>query len=77
MPETEMIKWVLQMGMGGIFFWLFWTTNQRLQDQDEKHDQNIRALYEMRIQELKLLARLPTDLDGSIPARPQKTIVVP
>lgn len=77
MAEIEIIKFVMQMGMGGIFFWLFWVTNQRLQDQDEKHELDIKTLYEMRVNELKLFARLPTDLDGSIPARSKTTIVVP
>ncbi len=63
--ETELFKAVVQMGMGGLFFWLWWITNKRMQEQDEKHDQDIARLYEVRVQELKLFARLPTDLEGT------------
>jgi len=72
MQETEIVKFVLQMGMGGVFFWLYWTTNQELKKQSEKHDQDIARLYDMRIQELKQMARLPTDLTGDY-SMPQKT----
>lgn len=68
MPEAEVLKFVVQMGLSGIFFWLFWVTNQRLQASEERHDADIKALYEMRVNELKLIAKLPTDLIGSKPA---------
>ncbi len=69
MPEAEMIKFAVQAGMGGVFFYLYWMTNKRLQEQDDKHDQDIARLYNMRINDLKLFARLPTDLEGT----PSKT----
>jgi len=71
MQETEMVKFAVQMGMGGIFFWLYWTTNQELRKQAEKHDQDIARLYDMRIQELKQMARLQTDLtaDYTMPTK--------
>lgn len=72
MAETEMIKYAVQLGMGGIFFYLYWRTDQRLQEQDRKHDADIARLYEMRVNELKLFARLPTDLTGDY-TMPQKT----
>lgn len=65
MPETEIIKFVVQMGMGGVFFWLYWDTKKQLWEQDAKHDADIKQLYEMRVQELKLIARLPTDLEAN------------
>jgi hypothetical protein len=65
MAETEMLKFAVQMGMGGVFFYLYWITNKRLQEQDTKHDQDIARLYDQRIVELKLFARLPTDLEGT------------
>lgn len=68
MPETEMVKFAVQLGMGSIFFYLYWRTDQRLQEQDKKHEADIARLYDMRIQELKLMARLPTDLEG-VPAK--------
>jgi len=63
--ETEMLKFALQAGMGGVFFYLYWITNRRLQEQDDKHDQDIDRLYNLRINDLKLFARLPTDLEGT------------
>lgn len=68
MPELEMLKLALQLGYGGVFFYLFWVTNKRLQDQNDKHDADIARLNEMRIQDLKLMARIPTELEGSRPA---------
>jgi len=63
--ENELFKAVLQMGMGGLFFWLWWMTNKRLQDQQDQHDKDIALLYGQRINDLKLFARLPTDLEGT------------
>jgi len=62
--ENEVFKLAVQLGVGGIFFYLYWVTNKRMQDQDAKHDQDIARLYDQRIVELKLFARLPTDLEG-------------
>jgi hypothetical protein len=67
MPETEMLKFVVQMGMGGVFFWLYYVTNKRLQEQQDQHDHDIDRLYNLRINDLKLFARLPTDLEGTPP----------
>jgi hypothetical protein len=64
MPETEIVKFAVQLGLGSIFFYLYWRTDQRLQEQDKKHEADIARLYEMRIQELKLLAGAKTDLEG-------------
>jgi hypothetical protein len=72
MPETELIKFAVQLGMGGIFFYLYWITREDLKKQNERHDQDIKQLYEMRIQELKLLAGAKTDLTGEY-SMPVKT----
>lgn len=72
MPETELIKLAVQLGMGGIFFYLYWITREDLKKQNERHDQDIQRLYEMRVQELKLMARLPTDLEANY-TMPAKT----
>jgi hypothetical protein len=69
--ETELFKIVLQAGMGGIFFYLYWMTNKRLEAQHDKHDQDIAALYAQRINDLKIMAKIPTELDGSAPANPR------
>lgn len=63
MPQ-EVVNLIAQLGIAGIFFYLYWITNQRLQQQEEKHDADIKQLYEMRVSELKLIARLPTNLEG-------------
>jgi hypothetical protein len=68
----EIVNLIGQMGMAGIFFYLYWRADQRLQEQGAKHDQDIARLYDMRIQELKQMARLPTDLTGDY-TMPQKT----
>lgn len=72
MPETEIIKFVVQAGLGGIFFYLYWDTRAELRKQNEKHDQDIARLYDQRVQELKQIARLPTDLTGEY-SMPSKT----
>ena len=68
---SEIVSLIAQMGMAGIFFYLYWITRDELKKQNEKHDQDIARLYDMRIQELKQMARLPTDLtaDYSMPAK--------
>lgn len=71
MPQ-EIVNLMAQMGMAGIFFYLYWVTNQELKKQSEQHDQDIKQLYEMRIQDLKLLARGQTDLEANY-TMPQKT----
>lgn len=63
MPQ-ELVNLMAQMGMAGVFFYLYWTTNQELKKQADKHDLDIARLYDMRIQELKQIARMPTDLEG-------------
>ena len=72
MGPNEIVNLVAQLGMGGIFFYLFWVTRDELKKQNERHDADIKALYEMRIQELKLLAGAKTDLEGNY-TMPRKT----
>lgn len=72
MPETEIIKLAVQFGLGGIFFYLYWDTRAELRKQNDKHDQDIARLYDQRVQELKQIARLPTDLEANY-TMPQKT----
>lgn len=72
MGPNEIVNLAAQLGLGGIFFYLFWVTRDELKKQNERHDQDIQRLYEMRVQELKLMARLPTDLEANY-TMPQKT----
>jgi hypothetical protein len=72
--ETELFKLTVQMGMGGIFFYLYWVTNKRMQDQDAKHDADIARLYGQRINDLKFLAKLPTDLEGDYKMGPDSRV---
>lgn len=71
MGPNEIVSLAAQLGLGGIFFYLFWITREDLKKQNERHDQDIKQLYEMRIQELKLLARGQTDLtaDYTMPTK--------
>ena len=66
--ELEAIKTALQLGQAGIFLWLFLRLDERLEKRDAKHDTEIQRIQEQRIQDLKLIAKLPTDLVGSQPA---------
>ena len=72
MNEFEAIKTLLQVGQGVIFLWLFLRLDARLEKRDEQHDQDIARLHDQRVQDLKLFARLPTDLTGDY-TMPQKT----
>jgi hypothetical protein len=67
--EFEVVK---TLGEAAIFFWLYWDTKTRLQQQQDKHDQDIKQVYDQRVQDLKILARLPTDLEGT----PMKAVQV-
>lgn len=72
MGPNEIVNLAAQLGLGGIFFYLFWVTREELRQQNARHDQDIKQLYEMRIQELKLLAGAKTDLEANY-TMPQKT----
>lgn len=74
MSEAELAKFVVQMGMGGIFFALYWITNKRLQEQDDKHERDIDRLYNMRINDLKWIAKVPTDLEGIYKMGPDSSV---
>lgn len=69
MPEIEFIKGLLQVGQAGLFLWLYLRSEAQREAQARKHDADIERLYEMRVSELKLVARLPTNLEGVPPAR--------
>lgn len=60
--EIEAVKTALQLGQAGIFLWLFLRLDDRLEKRDAKHDQDIQRIQEQRIQELKLIAGVKTDL---------------
>ena len=64
----------IQLGMGGIFFYLFWRADQRLQEQGDKHDREIAALYNLRIRDLQFIAKLPTDLEGDYKMGPDSRV---
>lgn len=64
MSPEQLVSFVTQMGLGGIFFYLYWDTRAELRKQNEKHDADISRLYDQRIQDLKLLARTPTNLES-------------
>lgn len=63
--ELEAVKTALQLGQAGIFLWLFLRLDDRLEKRDAKHDADIQRLQEQRVTELKLIARLPTDVEGN------------
>ena len=69
--ELENIKTVLQLGQAAIFLWLFLRLDERLERRDARHDQDIQRLYDQRVQELRLIARLPTDLEANYTMPPK------
>lgn len=70
--ELEAIETALQLGQAAIFLWLFLRLDERLEKRDAQHDQDIKRLYDQRVQELRLMARLPTDLEANY-TMPAKT----
>jgi hypothetical protein len=67
----EVINLITQGALAAVFFYLYWTTNQRLQEQDERHDQDMKHLYSMWVTDLKYIANLPTDLEGKYTMPPK------
>lgn len=65
MNEFEAIKGLFQVGQGLVFLWLFLRLDARLEKRDEQHDHDIQRIYDQRVQELRLIARLPTDLEAN------------
>lgn len=72
MNEFEAVKTLIQVGQGAIFLWLFLRLDARLEKRDEQHDRDIQRVYDQRVQELRLIARIPTDLTGEY-SMPSKT----
>jgi hypothetical protein len=66
--ELEAVKTAIQLGQAGVFLWLFLRLDERLEKRDAKHEADIQRIQEQRIQELRLMARIPTNLDGVPPA---------
>lgn len=72
--EAELIKLGVQLGMGGIFFYLYWQTNKQLLIQNDKHERDIDRLYSLRVRDLQFIAKLPTDLDGDYKMGPESRV---
>lgn len=66
--DVNMIQGLLNVGQAGLFLWLYLRVDERLEKQNAKHDADIANLYGQRVNDLKLIARLPTDLEGKSPA---------
>ena len=73
----ELVSIVTQGAWGMVFFWLYWRTNEELLKQAQRHDQEMARLWELRIQELRLMARIPTNLEGVPPAHAAPTLSSP
>jgi hypothetical protein len=67
----ELVNLITNLGMGGLFFYLYWDERKLRQAQDDKHDLEIKQLHEQRIQDLKLIYHMPTDLiaDYTMPSK--------
>lgn len=70
----ELVNLIAQFGMGALFFYMFWDERKRTQIQDDKHDQQIAALYDMRINDLKWIAKVPTDIEGNYRMGPDSAV---
>lgn len=66
--ELNVIRGLLDIGQAGLFLWLYLRVDERLEKQNAKHDVDIQRVNDQRVQDLRLIARLPTDLEGSRPA---------
>jgi len=68
---VEVINLIAQGALSSVFFYLYWKTDKRLQEQQDRHDQDMQRLQEQRINDLRQFARLTTDLEGnySMPAK--------
>lgn len=70
----EIVNLIAQFGMGALFFYMFWDERKRTQTQDDKHDREIAALYNLRINDLKWIAKVPTDLEANYRVGPDSTV---
>lgn len=64
----EFINLITQGAMAAVFAYLFWEERKERQKMQIQHDQDINRLYNMRINDLKEMARIPTNLEGVPPA---------
>lgn len=73
--SPELLGFIGNGFIGGVFAWLFVDLKKRYEDmqaryeaarleQQRKHEAEIARLYDLRIFEIKMLAKLPTDLEG-------------
>jgi hypothetical protein len=72
--EIEAVKTVLQLGQAGIFLWLFLRLDDRLEKRDAKYDAEIQRIQGQRINDLKWLSKIPTDLDANYRLGPDSTV---
>lgn len=72
--ELEVVKTALQLGQAGIFLWLFLRLDDRLEKRDAKHDAEIQRIQGQRINDLKWIAKVPTDLEANYRIGPDSTV---
>jgi hypothetical protein len=70
----EIVNLIAQCGFGAIFFWLFWEQRKRSQEQDDKYEKRIAGLYTLWLNDIKYIAKLPTDLDGDYKLGPDSPV---
>lgn len=71
---VEVVNLMAQLGFGGVFLWLFVDARKRAQERDDKYTRDIAALYNMWLNDIKYIAKLPTDLEGDYRAGPESRV---
>lgn len=74
MTEAQLLPLVAQFGMGALFFWMYWDERKRNEAKDDRRDQDIATLYRMWLNDMRGLAKLPTDLDGDYKMGPNSSV---
>jgi len=70
----ELVNLMAQFGMGALFFWMYWDERKRNQAKDDRRDQDIATLYRMWLNDMRGLAKLPTDLDADYKLGPDSRV---
>ena len=71
---VEVLNLIAQLGFGGLFFWLFLEQRKRSMEQDDKYEKRIAGLYTLWLNDIKYIAKLPTDLEGDYKLGPDSAV---
>jgi len=72
--SPELLGLIGNGAISGVFAYLYWDLKKRYEALLTQRDRELARLYDLRIFEIKTLAKLPTDLEGGYRMGPDSTV---